>query len=115
MALCRQDLFYLFPCVSLDSNGLAYSARNLSTRLVLPVPPRFSRQLSSLGRRKHRRVCSSSLRSAASTSSMESHDDAPTPSTFSVCSEEEPDDVIRFKMSDFKVLDHVSIGLGGRV
>jgi hypothetical protein len=43
---------------------------------------------------------------------MESHEQ--DPNTLSVCLEEETDHVIRFKMSDFKVLDHVSIGLGGR-
>lgn len=110
MALCRTG-----PNPIPESNGLAYPARNLSTRLVLlPVPLRFAGQLSNLGgRRKHRGVCSSSPRRAASASSMESQEDAP--STLSVCLEEEPDHVIRFRMSDFKILDHVSIGLGGRV
>ncbi|KAJ1379458.1 Protein kinase domain [Sesbania bispinosa] len=95
-----------------ESDGLAYLARNLSTRLVLPVPLRFTGQLSNLGRRKNKVVCCSSLRKAASASSMESQEDAP--SSFSVCLEEELGHVIRFKMSDFKILNHVSIGLGGR-
>ncbi|KAJ1376916.1 Protein kinase domain [Sesbania bispinosa] len=96
-----------------ESDGLAYSARNLSTRLVLPVPLRFTGQLSNLvGRRKNKGVCCSSLRKAVSASSTESQEDAP--SSFSVCLEEELDHVIRFKMSDFKILNHVSIGLGGR-
>ncbi|KAK7317139.1 hypothetical protein RJT34_01116 [Clitoria ternatea] len=95
------------------SNSLAYSARNLSTSFVVPVPLCITRQLSDLGRRKHNGVCCSSLKNAASASSMESQEDAP--STFSVCLEEEVDHVIRFKMSDFKILNCVSIGLGGRL
>lgn len=108
MALCRTG-----PNPILESNGLAYLDRNLSTRLVLPVPLRFAGQLSNGSRRKHKGVCSSSLRRAAPASSMESHEE--DPNTISVCLEEELDHVTRFKMSDFKVLDHVSIGLGGRV
>lgn len=89
------------------------SDRNLSTRLIVPVPLCFTGQFSYLDRNRHRGVCCSSLRKAASASSMESQEDSP--SAFSVCLEEELDHVIRFKMSDFKILDCVSIGLGGRV
>jgi len=95
------------------SSSLAYSLQNLSTKLILPVPLHFTGQFSNLVRKKSRGACCSSLRSAASASSMESQEDAP--STFSVCLEEELDHVIRFKMSDFRILDSVSIGLGGRV
>ncbi|XP_045816039.1 probable plastid-lipid-associated protein 14, chloroplastic [Trifolium pratense] len=107
MALCRTGPYPIF-----ESNGLGYSHINLSTKLVLPVPLRFAGPLSNVGKRKHKGLCSSSLRRAASASSMESHKQ--DPNTLSACSEEETDHVIRFKMSDFKVLDHVSIGLGGR-
>ncbi|XP_061345695.1 probable plastid-lipid-associated protein 14, chloroplastic [Gastrolobium bilobum] len=107
MALCRSG-----PNPLLESNSLAYLAQNLSTRLIVPVPLRFAGQFFNLGRRKYKGVCCSSLRKAASASSVESQEDAP--STFSVCLEEELDHVIQFKMSDFKILDHVSIGLGGR-
>lgn len=107
MALCRTA-----PYPILESNSLAYSHRNL---FVFPVPLHFARlrQPSNEGKRKHKGVCSSSLHGAASASSMESHEE--DLSAFSVCLEEETDHVVRFKMSDFKVLDHVSIGLGGRV
>jgi len=95
------------------SNSLVYSPQHLSAKLILPVPLRFTGQFSNLVRKKCMGVCRSSLRSAASASSMESQEDAP--SAFSVCLEEELDHVIRFKMSDFRILDSVSIGLGGRV
>jgi len=108
MALCRTG-----PYPILESNVPAYSHINLSTRLVLPVPLRFTGQSSNAGKRKHKVICSSSLRRSASASSMESHEEVPK--TSSVCLEEETDHVLRFKMSDFKVLDRVSIGLGGRV
>ncbi|KAK7350999.1 hypothetical protein VNO77_10113 [Canavalia gladiata] len=94
------------------SNSLAYLAQNLSTRLFVPVPLHFAGQFSNLGKKKLRGVCYSSLRNAASASSVESQEDAP--STPSICLEEELDHVIRFKMSDFKILNCVSIGLGGR-
>ncbi|KAK7410708.1 hypothetical protein VNO78_01712 [Psophocarpus tetragonolobus] len=94
------------------SNSLAYSAQNLLTKLIVPVPLPFTGQFSNLVRRKCRGVCCSSLRNAASASSTESQEDAP--STFSGCLEEEPDHAIQFKMSDFKILDYVSVGLGGR-
>ncbi|KAG5050366.1 hypothetical protein JHK85_011469 [Glycine max] len=90
----------------------SYSAQNLSTKLIVPAPLRFTRQFSNLVRRKRKGVCCSSLRNAASASSKESLEDAPT--TLSVCLEEETDHVIQFKMSDFKILDTVSVGLGGR-
>lgn len=107
MALCRTG-----PYPILESNVLAYSHINLSTRPVLPVPLRFAGQSSNAVKRKHKVICSSSLRRSASASSMESHEEVPK--TSSVCLEEETDHVMRFKMSDFKVLDRVSIGLGGR-
>lgn len=108
MALCRTG-----PNPVPERNSLAYSARYLSTRLIVPVPLHFTGQFSNLDRRWHKGVCCSSLRRAASSSSMESQEDGP--SAFSVCLEEELDHVIRFKMSDFKILGFVSIGLGGRV
>ncbi|RDY05841.1 putative plastid-lipid-associated protein 14, chloroplastic, partial [Mucuna pruriens] len=107
MALCRTG-----PNPIPRSNSLAYSAQNLSTKLIVSVPLCFTEQFSNLVRRKRKGVCCSSLRNAASASSMESQEDGP--STLSVCLEEELDHVIRFKMSDFKILNSVSIGLGGR-
>lgn len=108
MALCRTG-----PNPAVEKNGMPYSARNLSTRLVVPVPLRFIGKMSNLGRRQHGGVCCSSLRKAASASSMESQEEAP--SALSISMEEELDHVIRFKMSDFKILDRLSVGLGGRV
>lgn len=108
MALCRTALNPI-P----GSNSLAYSAQNCSTKLIVPVPLCFTGQFSNLVRRKRTGVCCSSLRNAASASSMESQEDAPN--TLSVCLEEELDHVIRFKMSDFKILNCVSVGLGGRL
>ena len=91
----------------------SYSAQNLSTKLIVPALLPFTGQFYNLVRRKRKGVCCSSLRNAASASSKESQEDAP--STLSVYLEEETDHVIRFKMSDFKILDTVSVGLGGRV
>ncbi|KAK4277544.1 hypothetical protein QN277_015530 [Acacia crassicarpa] len=99
------------PNRTLDANSLAYSTRNLSTRLVVPVPLRFIGKFSNLSRRRHEGVCCSSLTKAASASSMESQD---APSALSASVEEELDHVMRFKMSDFKILDRISVGLGGR-
>ncbi|RZC07218.1 putative plastid-lipid-associated protein 14, chloroplastic isoform C [Glycine soja] len=90
----------------------SYSAQNLSTKLIVPALLPFTGQFYNLVRRKRKGVCCSSLRNAASASSKESQEDAP--STLSVYLEEETDHVIRFKMSDFKILDTVSVGLGGR-
>ncbi|KAG5019195.1 hypothetical protein JHK87_015050 [Glycine soja] len=90
----------------------SYSAQNLSTKLIVPALLPFTGQFYNLVRRKRKGVCCSSLRNAASASSKESKEDAP--STLSVYLEEETDHVIRFKMSDFKILDTVSVGLGGR-
>lgn len=94
------------PNPTLETNGLAYSIRNrnLWTRKC------FIRKESSLGRRKQEGICCSSSSKAAS---MESQEDASAALSASV--EEEGDHVMRFKMSDFKILDHVSVGLGGRV
>ncbi|XP_019416802.1 PREDICTED: probable plastid-lipid-associated protein 14, chloroplastic isoform X1 [Lupinus angustifolius] len=105
-------LYRTVPNPILESNGLAYSARIFSTRLTAPVPLHFTGKFSTLDWRRHKRVCCSSFRNAASTSSMESQEDAP--SALTVCLEEELDHVVRFKMSDFNILGFVSIGLGGR-
>ncbi|KAI4307119.1 hypothetical protein L6164_030339 [Bauhinia variegata] len=100
------------PNPTLESCRLAYSAKNLSTRLIVPAPLHCIGKFSSLDRRQRQGVCCSSLRKATSASSMESQEDAPT--DLPACMEEELDHVMQFKMSDFKILDRVSVGLGGR-
>ena len=107
MAICRTG-----PHPTAKCSGLAYSAQNLSTRLITPLPLRFIGKFSKTDRKRHGIVCCS-LRKITSPSSMESQEDVP--SALSVCVEEELDHVIRFNMSDFKSLDRVSVGLGGRV
>ncbi|XP_038875219.1 probable plastid-lipid-associated protein 14, chloroplastic [Benincasa hispida] len=86
--------------------GVCYKD-NPSTTLIGPLPVRFVRRTPSS--RCSRLLCSS-VRKDLSVS--ESKDNAPGP--LSVSMEEELDHVIRFKMSDFKILDCVSTGLGGR-
>lgn len=112
MALCRTG-----PNPAPETNCLSCSAQNLSTRLVIPVPSRFIGKFSNLGRKRHGRIFCSSLRKAASasssSSSIGSQEDAPSALTNSM--EEDLDHVIQFKMSDFKILDCISVGLGGRV
>ncbi|KAJ7965360.1 OBP3-responsive protein 1 [Quillaja saponaria] len=93
-----------------ESSSLACSSGNLSTRLVTPVPLRFSGKFSNIKKRWCRGVyCSSSIKAA---SFMESQENGPR--ALPVCSEEELDHVIRFKISDFKISDRISFGLGGR-
>lgn len=81
---------------------------NLSTTLIGPVPVHFVRRIPSS--RCLRPLCSS-VRKDLSVAESKRNDQG----TLSVSMEEELDHVIRFKMSDFKILDCVSTGLGGRV
>ncbi|KAI3442820.1 Protein kinase domain-containing protein [Psidium guajava] len=83
---------------------------NSSTFLVKPSSACFGGpSLYTLPRRR-RKICFSS--STRSSTPVESNGVAESPCSVSV--DEELDHVKRFKMSDFKVLDSVSIGLGGR-
>lgn len=81
---------------------------NLSTTLIGPLPVHFVRKIPSS--RCSRLLCSS-VRKDLSVSESKRNASGP----LSVSMEEELDHVIRFKMSEFKILDCVSTGLGGRV
>lgn len=97
------------PCA--ESVEVVYFSRNLSTRLIRLSPVRLTGKLSYLNQRQYWGVRCSSARKAVS--SMESEQNAR--SALSGSMEEELEHVTRFKISDFKILDCVSIGLGGRV
>lgn len=85
--------------------------QNLSTTLIGPLPVHFVGKYPSSNWAPCSRLLCSSVRKDASVS--ESKRNAPSPLSVSV--EEELDHVVRFKISDFKILDCVSTGLGGRV
>lgn len=84
---------------------------NLSKRLIRSSPIRLLGKSSSSNQRQFLGVRCSSARKAVS--SLESEENARSALMDSV--EEELEHVTRFKISDFKILDCVSIGLGGRV
>jgi hypothetical protein len=94
-----------------ESIEVVYFSGNLSTRLIRPSPMRLTGNVSYLNQRQYWSVRCSSARKAVS--SMESEENAR--SALSGSMEEELEHVTRFKISDFKILDCVSIGLGGRV
>ncbi|EOY23515.1 OBP3-responsive gene 1 isoform 1 [Theobroma cacao] len=105
MALCG---FSINP--SLESVEVWHFNGNLSKTLIRPSCLRLNRKSPCSARRQFQEVRCSSLRKAVSP--MESEENAPTATPIS--GEDEPGHVARFKMSDFKVLDHVSVGLAGR-
>lgn len=96
---------------TLESVEVAYGSVNLLTRLNRSSPKRFIGKYSSWTHRHSWgvRCCSVSRK----VSSVESEENAR--SSVSVFLEEESGHVVRFKMSDFNILDRVSVGLGGRV
>ncbi|KAF5451048.1 hypothetical protein F2P56_031347 [Juglans regia] len=89
---------------------IVYFSGNLSKRLIRSSPIRLIGKSSSSNQRQFLGVRCSSARKAVS--SMESEENARSALLDSV--EEELEHVTRFKISDFKILDCVSIGLGGR-
>lgn len=96
---------------SLENIEVAYFSQNLLTRLSRPSPSQFIGKNISSDYKKFCGVRSSMSRKAVS--SVEAHDNSQ--SNFSILLEEESEHVITFKTSDFKILDRVSIGFGGRV
>ncbi|XP_010049156.1 probable plastid-lipid-associated protein 14, chloroplastic isoform X1 [Eucalyptus grandis] len=105
MALCGTNMSWGME--SLEATRLR---GNLSTFLVKPSSAHFGGPLLYVLPRRCRRTCFSLLR--RSSTPVESK--GVTESSPSVSVDEELDHVKKFKMSDFKVLDSVSIGLGGR-
>lgn len=106
MALCGTNMSW-----GMESIEATRLRGNSSTFLVKPSSACFGGpSLYTLPRRR-RKICFSLLR--RSSTPVESKGVAESPCSVSV--DEELDHVKRFKMSDFKVLDSVSIGLGGRV
>lgn len=98
MALCGVGL-----SPSFESFEVVCVGGNLSTRLIRPSLMRTIGKTSDWKRRLCLGVRCSSLK-------MEEN----APSDLSAPVEEESGHVIRFKISDFKILDLVSVGLGGR-
>lgn len=100
MALCGVGL-----SPSFESFEAVCVGGNFSTRLIRPSLMHAVRKTSDWKRRPCLGArCSSSLKFEENAQSVSS-----------VPVEEESGHVIKFKMSDFKVLDRVSVGLGGRV
>ncbi|XP_065868007.1 probable plastid-lipid-associated protein 14, chloroplastic [Euphorbia lathyris] len=88
---------------------MKWFSENLSTRLMTPTSLFVKRKLCVSNRRGIRKVrCS--LSSSSSVSPIESENDAQIDSV----EEEQSGHVVRFKMSDFELLDRLSAGLGGR-
>ncbi|GLU12012.1 hypothetical protein SLE2022_287210 [Rubroshorea leprosula] len=105
MALCGFSL-----ALNPESVEVMHFNGNLLTRLIRPRCVQLSgKPCYSVGRRLLDVQCSLSREAV---SPMESEENAST--STSICAEEESGHVTRFKMTDFKVLDCVSIGLGGR-
>lgn len=105
MALCGTGLK-----LSLESVGVGYYSKNSSTRLLRSSGTSLNqRKHGSLQQKCWRVRCSLSRKS---TLPMESEENVQSVS--SVLVEEELEHVIKFKISDFKISDRVSVGLGGR-
>ncbi|XP_039046569.1 probable plastid-lipid-associated protein 14, chloroplastic [Hibiscus syriacus] len=101
--------FSLNPC--LESVEVCQFNVNLSTTLIRPRCLRFNRKPAcSLRRNLHGVRCSSVSKSVSSKESQGNDSVSKTASP----GEEEPGHVTRFEMSDFMVLDRVSVGLAGR-
>ncbi|KAG6655947.1 probable plastid-lipid-associated protein 14, chloroplastic isoform X1 [Carya illinoinensis] len=93
-----------------ESVEIVYFSGNLSKGLIRSSPIRLIGKSSSSNQRHFLGVRCSPARK--SVSSMESEENAPSAQLDSA--EEELEHVTRFKISDFKIIDRVSIGLGGR-
>ncbi|TYG42883.1 hypothetical protein ES288_D12G292500v1 [Gossypium darwinii] len=104
--------FSMNPC--LESVEVRHSNANLSTTLIKPRWSWFNRKSTCSFRKltkQLKEVRCSSLRKTVSPMESERNDlivDTP------VSGEEETGHVTRFKMSDFMILDRVSVGLAGR-
>ncbi|GMY07498.1 probable plastid-lipid-associated protein 14, chloroplastic [Fagus crenata] len=95
---------------SVENVEVVYFRSNLSTRLIRHSPMRFTGKPFNSNQRQYSGVQCSLARKAGS--SIESKEDARIALSGSV--EEELEHVTRFKISDFKILDCISVGLGGR-
>ena len=96
---------------SLESAEFTYGGRSLLTRLNRPSPVWFvGKNLKSAQRKRLGVQCTLSRKDVAIVGLQGNSQNAQLVSSY-----EDSGHVVRFKISDFKVLDHVSIGLGGRV
>lgn len=96
--------------LSLERVGLGYHSTNSPAGLLRSSGTSLNqRKHTSLKQKCWRITCSTSRKSTLPVESEENQ------TVSSVLDEEELEYVIKFKMSDFKVSDHVSVGLGGRV
>lgn len=103
-------LFGIVSSPSLESIEVAYGSGKLLTKLNRHCPKRFIGKYSlSTQRFSQGLQCSFS----SEISSVESEENSRC--SLSASLEEESVHVVRFKKSDFKILDCVSVGLGGRV
>ncbi|XVE64379.1 hypothetical protein DITRI_Ditri07aG0096400 [Diplodiscus trichospermus] len=105
MALCG---FSMNP--GLESVEVCCFKGKLTATLTRPSCLQFNRKSPYSARRQLQEVRCSSLRKAVSPMESEGNSLIAKP----ISGEEEVGDVTRFKMSDFKVLDCVSVGLAGR-
>lgn len=96
---------------SLESAEFAYGSRNLLTRLDRPSPVLFVGKYSNSFQRECLGVrCKLSRKDVTSV-----RPEGNGQSVLLVSIDEEPGHVARFKISDFKIINHVSVGLGARV
>lgn len=105
MALCG-----ICPSPSLDNVERWCFVRNLPTRLIKPSSTHLNGKPSIAVRRKHSVIAASSSRKVTSPVGSEE-----SPQAASLSVEEKSGHVTRFKMSDFKILDRVSVGHAARV
>ncbi|KAE8733872.1 hypothetical protein F3Y22_tig00000916pilonHSYRG00132 [Hibiscus syriacus] len=101
--------FSLNPC--LESVEVCQFNVNLSITLIRPRCLRFNRKPAWSVRRKIHGVRCSSVSKSVSYKESQGNDSV---SKTASPDEEEPGHVTRFDMSDFMVLDRVSVGLAGR-
>ncbi|KAM6586601.1 hypothetical protein CsatA_009206 [Cannabis sativa] len=108
MALSRISTF-----PSLESSEFCYGNRNLLTRLNRPSPMLFIRKNDSLAFLGGVR-CTLSRKDVTSVRSDGNGESALSVSIEQEEEEEERGHVVRFKISDFKIINHISVGLGAR-
>ncbi|KAF4380420.1 hypothetical protein CsatB_002612 [Cannabis sativa] len=108
MALSRISTF-----PSLESSEFCYGNRNLLTRLNRPSPMLFIRKNDSLAFLGGVR-CTLSRKDVTSVRSEGNGESALSVSIEQEEEEEERGHVVRFKISDFKIINHISVGLGAR-
>lgn len=97
-------------CSSHESLRVPITSFNLSTRLITPASANPKYKSKYLHRHRSSKIrCSFSSNNMSTLESAESADVA-----FADTTDDEFEHVMKFKMSDFKICDRISLGLGGR-